>query len=228
MKKQEEDFLHLMNKKCINLIECWMNYNHLKIEQELGSISVVINEFPQKVIPNKNTIDTYYEDYFPHPVDIHELCMEYVMGLLWVFNFYFLEKSNDWVYKFERSPLVKDLVNSIPIINVHDSYVEQNCVRYHFNGIEQLIYITPTPRVMMIIPEKYKAEFKRALIEYPELDMKENQFTFKKLDCRMMTFLNKCISTVVFNVDEKIIENICTDYPKNNFEFESNESGSII
>ena len=74
----------------------------------------------------------------------------------------------------------------------------------------------------MIIPEKYKAEFKRALIEYPELDMKENEFTFKKLDCRMMTFLNKCISTVVFNVDEKIIENICTDYPKNNFEFESN------
>ena len=24
MKKQEEDFLHLMNKKCINLIECWI------------------------------------------------------------------------------------------------------------------------------------------------------------------------------------------------------------
>ena len=141
------------------------------------------------------------------------------MGLLWVFNFYFLEKSNDWVYKFERSPLVKDLVNSIPIINVHDSYVEQNRVRYHFNGIEQLIYITPTPRVMMIITEKYKAEIKRALIEYPELDMKENQFTFKKLDCRMITFLNKCISTVVFNVDEKIIENICTDYPKNNLNF---------
>jgi 5'-3' exonuclease len=203
------------------------DYNPLPMEEEIGSINVDKNVFPQTATMNKNALDSYYDNYFSPETDIQEICREYVKGIIWVFRLYFLDKMNDWVYKFERGPLAKDLANAIPLVSYRDTVIEEDRVRLHFNNIQQLLYVTPLMRVGMIIPERYKLRLRKVLHDFPKLDMTANDFGFEKLDCRAMIFLNRCINTVKFEMDDKTIETIFTDYQKNNFDFES-EDPSVL
>jgi 5'-3' exonuclease len=90
-----------------------------------------------------------------HKVD--DVCMEYVMGLVWNVNYYFNNTfDNRWFFKYTHAPTFKDL----------SMFMTKTCnneVLDRFNGLEsidiasheQLLLVLPKSS-MMIIPSEYR------------------------------------------------------------------------
>lgn len=118
---------------------------------ELDNLITFDNEYMIKY--NIRTCDDYYKIYFN--TDINTIISEYLTGLVWVSNYYFIGcPSWNWYYPYTKAPLLRDMINyfNITMINL-------NNIRFDYGNplkpSEQLLLVIP-PKYKYIIPEKYR------------------------------------------------------------------------
>jgi hypothetical protein len=176
----------------------------------------------------KDKIPKYYDEYFgvEHIYDPKDklklspesnyVIHEYLEGLIWVFDYYFNDKSyvNTWSYRHERAPLLKHI--SLFLDSIDTEYVQNihtNLKKYQvdtldtfFNPIEQLIYVSPlTEDMLKILPPNYKFFLESKTLDPILLtyfvDVKKivtkvwSETKSNEFDCRGMPYFNKCLVT---------------------------------
>jgi len=148
-----------------------------------------------------------------------DLCNEYVIGLLWNFDFYFNKYSKTnictWSYKYNIAPFITDLQFYINITNNRNKMLENifktinddKSIYYisennFMNNLEHYIYISPPEKIKNKIPDKYKIIYNNNKI-FPDL----NDITTKILTtdnyimCEKGSFLNKSIIKGINNIN---------------------------
>jgi 5'-3' exonuclease len=89
-----------------------------KLVQDLDNFPT-LNKFPPKIQPQKQGWRLrYYHELFniDDISDIDKVCLNYIEGIEWTFNYYFNKSiSNDWYYQFQYSPTILDLYNFITL-----------------------------------------------------------------------------------------------------------------
>lgn len=154
--------------------------------------------------------NTYYREYFENE-DIENVCADYIEGIQWVFNYYFIDRDyiNNWYYRHEKAPLLKNLNEYLGNINLKnfeyiskqlEMYKVDNAIEY-FNPLEQLIYVSVySPDTLKLLPKEYAefynskigSEFKTNLKEDAKLMWKEKKCSF--LNCKGSAYFTKCIN----------------------------------
>lgn len=154
--------------------------------------------------------NTYYHEYFENE-DIENVCADYIEGIQWVFNYYFIDRDyiNNWYYRHEKAPLLKNLNEYLGNINLKnfeyiskqlEMYKVDNAIEY-FNPLEQLIYVSVySPDTLKLLPKEYAefynskigSEFKTNLKEDAKLMWKEKKCSF--LNCKGSAYFTKCIN----------------------------------
>ena len=197
-----------------------------KFDNMLDEYRIKFNAGPLEL--TKDKIPKYYDEYFgvEHIYDPKDklklspesnyVIHEYLEGLIWVFDYYFNDKSyiNTWSYRHERAPLLKHI--SLFLDSIDTEYVQDihtNLKKYQvdkletfFNPIEQLIYVSPlTDDMLKILPPNYKTYLEsktldpflltyfvdvKKVVSKVWLETKSNEF-----DCRGMPYFNKCLVT---------------------------------
>jgi 5'-3' exonuclease len=187
-------------------------------EKMLGDYYKKFNAEPLDL--SRNNIGNYYQNYFSinflytSKGDLTEeasnVMKTYIEGILWVFNYYFNDKSyiNSWYYKYERAPLLQHLLlylNSIDENTFNKIFL--NLKKYsisnledYFNPIEQFIYVSPmTDMNLKLLPSNYinfiknNKEIKKYFFDIPSFTKKLwDEDKSKEVDCHSIPYLNKC------------------------------------
>jgi hypothetical protein len=176
----------------------------------------------------KQSIEKFYDEYFPKQTK-SSIVEEYLMGLIWVCEYYFNKTLyTDWYYPIKTSPLIQDiyaiLLKDSEILNRLSKRLSDNHTTEQFmTSTEQLLFITPFDLKKLkskvydenlyifnkLIPSHYIEKLINVIITTPEnyLDMSLNE---KLLDCRGAGFLSKCtiknISYDAWNIVKKVRE----------------------
>jgi 5'-3' exoribonuclease 1 len=100
----------------------------------------------------------YYEHYFyiSHNMElIDEICNEYVQGIMWVLNYYFMQ-CDDWMwfYSYSHAPFLSDIYNYIIKFNVNLNNIVFKKTNFITPFIQLLAVIPPNNNI--IIPESYR------------------------------------------------------------------------
>ena len=179
----------------------------------------------KKYFVDENT-EEYYDEFFGikkmNKEEINKIIEEYLKGLLWIFNFYYNsnihKKSNNisiWFYKYHKSPLLKQIAEYLTETNhiIHqfkkfnDEITKNNIIKQsnYFDKLEHYLYVTPINNQQNdTIQNKFKKnKIKQKYVNYfPDLQ-KIIEIILSKggtkdiIDCRRITFLNKCNLTCV-------------------------------
>lgn len=202
------------------------NYNKYQIEiykfdKMLDEYYVKFNAQPLDL--SRNKIEQFYETYFGIILldknknlteEANEIMRDYTEGLLWVFDYYFNDKTyvNRWYYQHEKAPLLTHLSMYLDGIN-HDyfndllsglkKYRVKN-IKNFFNPVEQLIYVSPMiPGIIKLLPSNYRSYItsdhldpflKTYFVDIEEIvDQLWDQKISDEIDCRSIPYLNKCI-----------------------------------
>ena len=157
----------------------------------LQNTPVLYRQEEHFINPNeKGWEDRYYKILFREDNDrkgdgkkVNAICINYLEGLEWVFNYYLLGKVNwEWKYKYHYPPLLKDLAPNISssLLFSSGSILPQK-ITYPVTAHAQLAYVLP-PIYHHLLPdgftEKYKQYYKGYTKNHdglPELDF---QWTF--------------------------------------------------
>lgn len=87
--------------------------------------------------------------------DIHDICINYMQGLLWVYNYYYRNQTcYSWYYRYCYSPTLLDLVNSLSSCRMDDLEATVTLDPHKdilLNNEIQLLMVLP-PQSMNIIP----------------------------------------------------------------------------
>jgi 5'-3' exonuclease len=203
-------------------------------EREVYQFDHMLDEYyvkfnAQPLDLQENKIDAYYETYFgAKPLaessnndlnpDIVPVMHDYLQAVLWVFNYYFNDKTymNTWFYPHERTPLMghffmylKKIDNKeFEKINSSLTQFQVSNIKTYFNPLEQLMYVSPmTPDIIKLLPQVY-----RTYIESDNLDpflqtyfISISELTGRlwdeqisgEVDCKGIPYFNKCLLKAV-------------------------------
>ena len=216
---------------------------HSRIVKEMGrKLGRPLNDYEKEIYKFNNMLDTYQTKFNAEPLDLStgkidsyyktyfdltlldgkkkltpeavQLMSDYTEGLIWVFEYYYNDKSyiNTWSYQRERAPLLKHLsmflesIDRDTFINMRKnlSVYQVTSIKKYFNPIEQLIYVSPmTPTILNLLPVNY-----RKYIRSDDLDpflkkffidtetITNNLFKVtvsKEIDCHSINYFNKCL-----------------------------------
>jgi len=199
----------------------------------LGYVSIDPRTYTWKTAKIVDSVKRFYKEYFDidnisvKDKKMKELIYEYVRGLLWVFNFYFNGFNEDdnrrfgdsWFYPYNYAPLMTQIHEYLSTVSELDTSFDEFKVprQEYFNCLEHLMYVSPAPSMLSIIPKEYH-EFANTSSFYPNLDkIAEDVFTNPlstgEIDCRGHIFLNKCHLTQLhiernFDKDTKFINEL--------------------
>ena len=199
-----------------------------QFEKMLDNYYIKFNAQP--LVLTRDKIKDYYLEYFGVEIntngtnsnadanaigkDVQQVMHSYLEGMLWVFNYYFNDKTyiNKWYYQYERAPLLKQLL--LFLSSITPKYFDQmfqNLETYqvtdlkkYFNPVEQLIYVSPmVPSTIKLLPSNY-AQY----LESDNLDpFLRNYFVnikqitsglwkekiCRNVDCHSIIYFNKCL-----------------------------------
>jgi 5'-3' exonuclease len=134
--------------------------------------------------------ERYYEHYFHIETKTDELkskiCHNYLEGLVWVANYYFLEcNSWRWQYKYTHPPFLSDIYNYLKMKDINKDFNIMNSKAINMNT--QLLCVIP-PQFSHVLPQKIR--HLNSSIDSPIIDMFPMMY---KLDMINKTQLYKCI-----------------------------------
>lgn len=177
-------------------------------------------------------VKRYYAEYFAiKDINISnnkmkKLVEEYLIGFVWVFEYYFNQHIiadnaiSEWSYNHLRSPLLSQIyyyLRNIDDKNILIKYRETVYKTYvntqnYFNNIEHLLYVSPCREMIEVIPEEFRSFVKKDTKYYPDISSVIKNITKTRknneIDCRGVSFLNKChLRTLVTKVPDKTFLN---------------------
>lgn len=232
LSRSAEDRFHSMQiKKKESKLGRKLNSYEYQIYQFENMLDQYAVQFKAAPMPlGHKDITKYYDSYFgitpttsksaPNNIQLskdgEKLMKDYVEGLLWVFEYYYNDKSylNRWCYMHEKAPLLRhiyawlqshnqDNINSIT--KSLDQYVVKDLTTF-FNPLEQLIYVSPmTKHMTELLPLNYR-EFVRSFKTnsfmndyFVSVDDIVRRTWGKKvstdIDCHGASYLTKCVLT---------------------------------
>lgn len=182
----------------------------------LKTLSSKSPEHPHYVLycgsKHADNVESYYKTFFKvqnenAEVMLQNIVYEYMLGLMWTFDFYFnrnsstrnISKVSTWTYPHHRSPLLSQIVQYVGsiqlkklIADINESYVDRS---EYLNILEHYMYITPKHRLHNI-PIKY-IEFTNEKKIYGDLTEVVDRIwnsndVHEIIDCKRINFLNKC------------------------------------
>jgi hypothetical protein len=162
----------------------------------------------------------YYNEFFGNE-DIRQISKNYVRGLIWVFNRYFLNKESDWVYPYTRAPLMTDIARILISPGKIDFKIPN--IKLWFTPIQHLFYITPIPRLLRLIPKPYVDEIPRKVIQLFDEEVRKHIQANDLLDSRGVTYMNKSFPRIEFPLLDEQVKSMFKNYPKHSFNFDSRD-----
>ena len=187
---------------------------------DLGYINIDPKNYIWKTEKIEDNVKKYYSDFFEIKdisIDnpkMQNLVQHYIDGLVWVFDYYYNSLNNDntmetWHYPFSHAPLVTQIYYLLRKKNKYNNYIEkvrQKIKKYvvtkvdYFNSLEHLMYVTPLPILLIIMPKKYH-KFIEESKYYSDINNIIHRIWNKKtndeIDCRGALFLTKCNITIL-------------------------------
>lgn len=188
-------------------------------------------------IKSEQSFESYLSNYYPSYLgvktreEINMVNREYLNGLFWTFDFYFNKNDSEynykyistWFYRYDRAPLLADITRSLRYFvdkkmtgqftnNINKTLVERKSFMTRHG---QMLYTLPINE----IKTKYHIEGLDELYKDPYfVDMEKyvDDIWNKKnnmLDCRRISFLNKCNLVQVPNHSFPKFMNILNKYP---------------
>ncbi|CAH6421010.1 5-3 exonuclease [uncultured virus] len=191
-----------------------------QFENMLDGYYTKLNAQPLQLTPDK--IGSYYKTYFHlDPImvknkltsDAQQVMKHYVQGLLWVFSYYFNDRSylNTWYYQYERAPLLHhisaflDGTDTAQFTEIYDGLASYRVTdpSVFFNPVEQLMYVSPmTPEVTALLPSNYRTYIKSDQLDpflrqyFIDINSITNQLwgdtISRDVDCHSIPYFNKC------------------------------------
>ena len=176
-----------------------------------------INEFFRRSIKLKKIdIDYYYKTYFNYNTE-KQIVDEYLKGLRWVYQYYFIRKDIDclWHYPYNKTPLFETIIK---YYTPHNIIIPIKGRILDIEPHEQLLYITPKcsdEELNKLFPEKYIKKIKKFMLNYSKYFL-ENITIIKEgmFDCSTSHFVNKCNYKLLDNIID--ITEFVRDFRKNN------------
>ena len=123
--------------------------------------------------------ERYYNTLFREEHSVDSICINYLEGLEWVYNYYLLGKVDwEWKYNYQYPPLLRDLVAKIPL---HPTTFLLEKKTYPVTAHAQLAYVLP-PEYHHLLPdgftEKYKKYYDGYTLNHDGLPILEFQWAF--------------------------------------------------
>lgn len=113
----------------------------------------------------------YYKTLFPLDIKITDVCVNYMEGLEWVFQYYTTGKVDWlWKYKYQYPPLLKDLAPMIPIKNT--TFLPNRTTK-PVKSQTQLAYVLPPVHHHLLNPvlaKKLRTQYKQYYVGCPNED----------------------------------------------------------
>jgi len=112
---------------------------------------------------------------------VHAICMNYLEGLEWVFQYYLIGEVNwEWKYNYHYPPLLKDLATKIPPVFTSTSFIPKKKT-YPVSPQAQLAYVLP-PIYHHLLPhgftDKYKKYYDGYTVTHDGLPVLDFQWAF--------------------------------------------------
>jgi 5'-3' exonuclease len=195
---------------------------------ELGRVWIDPKTYIWKADRIEDGVKKYYRDFFgikdivmgQGNKELQKLVKEYLNGIVWVLDTYYNEfdisknhnRISIWRYKYTRAPLITQIyqylkyklyVDSDYLDNTSDYLDEKLLVdsKDFFNPVEHLMWASPAPEILDMIPDEYVSFVKKHKSIYPDVNAIADKIWSQKLneevDCRGMIFVNKCVFRAV-------------------------------
>ena len=114
----------------------------------------------------------YYKLLFPADINIQDVCINYLEGLEWVFQYYTAGKVDwAWKYKYQYPPLLKDLAPMIPINNATIFLAVRKTSPV--KAQTQLAYVLPPVHHHLLnqtLAKKLRTQYKQYYVGFPNED----------------------------------------------------------
>ncbi len=122
-----------------------------------------LHKFPNVIQTRKTGWRLNYYHYLFHMTeieDINDICLNYLQGIEWTFNYYFKSCiSQDWHYKYAYSPTILDIHNYL-MINLENADV--HC-RYTIENQFPKVNYTTDMQLLLVLPPSSKTLLKKEL-----------------------------------------------------------------
>ena len=106
----------------------------------------------------------YYKYLFQKGTNVKDICMNYVDGLTWVFNYYIGNKcSFKWKYNYDYGPLLKDLIKYFPHFTMDENLPDNNYLPV--KDTTQLAYVLPF-KDLHLLPREKCEKIKKDYLKY--------------------------------------------------------------
>jgi 5'-3' exonuclease len=188
-------------------------------------------------IKQEVSFDSYIANYYSSYIgvktreEINMVNREYLNGLIWTFDFYFNKNDmgynyknvSTWFYRYDRAPLLSDITRSLKY------FVDKKLMHQFTNNINKTLvkrelFMTRHGQMLYTLPvneikTKYNIEGLDKLYDDPyfvDMDKYVDDIWLKKnnmLDCRRISFINKCNMVQVPNHSFSRFINILHKYP---------------
>uniref|UniRef100_A0A6C0H824 Xrn1 N-terminal domain-containing protein n=1 Tax=viral metagenome TaxID=1070528 RepID=A0A6C0H824_9ZZZZ len=168
-----------------------------------------INNFYLKTIKMKDIDKDYFYYYYFHNNKEKIIIEEYLKGLKWVYQYYYLRKDIDefWYYPYNKVPLFETIITFYSPQCITTNFISN---KLNINPIEQLLYVTPINynnlnNLTNLIDDKHLDKIILFIQNnkdlYYDLNTIYNNNQYNNLfDCSHAMFISKC--------DYKLLDNI--------------------
>jgi 5'-3' exonuclease len=136
-----------------------------------------------------------------------EIPFEYINGLNWIFNYYFLNNINySWYYPYEKAPYIHEINIYLKSIEKIDNNKEEYPLI--FSPIEQTIFTSPI-NITLMLSKKYQSITKDFYNKIGDLSNILDKI--QSIDCTSSNYLSKCS---LKNIDHPIYNLSPTEFIK--------------
>jgi 5'-3' exonuclease len=197
------------NKSKIDKMKPYKQKEH-KILNRLDEYYAIFNSKDMSRLDgSEESMERYYKYYFKE--NIEEVCNEYINGLLWIFQYYYNSViDNSWVYKYTRTPLIKDIVKHLEKTDIEEistQIVKNSKLDIKYTQLEHFIYVSPLVEVKEFqifiknkeVTKKLKEIIKAMPYFFPDIKDIAKKVVLKndEIDCSHAFFMSKCHLTIL-------------------------------